>query len=101
MSDQHREMTPEEWAGVVCATLATHPDWASITVNAVQAGLLEALDRQKDRVSKLSWGLHQALSSTRKAKRRNRKMIVEAIVVSTLHPTKWSAAMIARENDGT
>lgn len=90
-------MSKEEWASAVYAALAAHPDWAQVTVGAMQQGLLEALDRQKDRVSTLSWGLHQALSSTRKAKRRQRQKIIDAIEVSTLHPTVWSKAMIERE----
>ena len=92
-----REMTEDEWASTVVEVLARHPDWAAGTVNAMQLGLLVAIDNQKDRVQSLSMGLYQALSSTRKAKRRNRKMIVDAIRVSTIHPTVWSEAMIARE----
>lgn len=94
------EVSREEWASVVAATLADHPDWVDTTVQAMQAGMVEAIERQRDRVTVLSWGLYQALSTTRKAQRRDRQKIVQAIETSTLHPTVWSAAMIKKETDG-
>lgn len=97
--EQRHEMTESEWSGIVYSVLADHPEWTAATVNAVQGGVVQAIERQKDRVSVLSWGLHQALSTTRKAKRRQRQKIVDAIEMSNLHPTVWSKAMIQKEQE--
>ena len=91
------DLSREEWVGVVASTLARHPDWAGVTVEAMQAGLTEAIDRQKDRVSDLSLGLVEALSTRPGSKRRNSDRIVQAIRVSNFYNTKWSAETIAKE----
>lgn len=93
-----REMTTQEWAAIVHSTLAAHPDWVGVTVEAMQAGVVEAIDRQKDRVMTLSTGLMEALNSRPGAKTRDRQRIVDAIEVSQFHPTQWSAKMIERES---
>lgn len=92
-----REMTKDEWAAAVYAALAAHPDWAAATVEAMQAGILEAIDRQKDRTLKVSLGLVEALNSQPGAKKRDGQRIIDAIEVSQFHPTPWSAKMIERE----
>jgi len=91
------EMSKEEWAGVVVATLAAHPDWVAVTVEAMQAGVVEATDRQKDRALTLSTGLMKALNTRPGAKKRDRQRIIDAVQVSRSHPTPWSKKIIERE----
>jgi len=94
----NHELTAQEWASVVYSTLAAHPDWVEITVTAIQQGVVEAIDRQKERTMKVGLGLMEALNSQPGAKRRDGQRIIEAIEVSQFHPTPWSAKMIDREN---
>lgn len=96
-SEHHRVLSQQEWDAVVYAVLADHPDWLSTTVNAMQAGVAQAVERQRDRVATLSMGLHQALSHSRDSGRRDSQQIIDSVKASTLHPTKWSAWVIERE----
>lgn len=91
------EITRQRWAAQVTATIADHPDWVSTTIGAVQSGMHEALERKQERIHRLSMGLWQALSTSVRAKRREHETIIEAIEATNLHPTKWSAEAIARE----
>jgi hypothetical protein len=90
------ELARERWVSVVCDVLAEHPEWAGVTVGAMQQGLLDALDRRSERLSTVSLGLYEALSTRPGVKRRRRDVIVDAIKASNFHPTKWSAEMLAR-----
>lgn len=77
-------------------TIAAHPEWVATTMAAVQSGIVEAIDRQKERSYLLSRGLVEALKD-RRSRKRNASSIVDAIQVSQFHPTPWSAKMIAKE----
>ena len=90
-------MTEQEWASIVYKVLADHPDWVATTVNAVQEGVVQAIERQKDRTYTLSLGLIEAVGSPLRAKKRNHDRVIAAIEVSQFHPTKWSEAAIERE----
>lgn len=85
------------WQAGVQATLREHPDWAAGTAQAMQAGLLNALDDSSKRASTLSLGLMEALDTKPGSKKRNGKRIVEAVEASEFHPTEWSKKVIARE----
>jgi hypothetical protein len=91
------KLTSEEWFNTVAAVLAEHPDYAAATVQAMQDGLTEALDRKSERLAAVSMGLHEALSTKPDHVKRNRELIVTAIKASTLYRTPWSAAAIAKE----
>ena len=91
-------LTPEGWAALVVTVLAEHPDWVALTVNATQEGVVEAIERQKDRALTLSTGLMEALNTRPGAKRRVSQRIIDAVQVSHFHPTPWSKKMIEREN---
>ena len=93
-----QNLTRDEWAEIVSDVLAEHPEWAAATVQATQAGILEANSRLRDRLADVSLGLVEALNTKRGQVKRRRDMIVAAIEASTVHPTKWSAEMIAKEN---
>lgn len=97
MSESKRELTQGEWASVVYSVLADHPDWVATTVNALQEGVVQAIERQKDRALVLSLGLMEAVGNPLRGKRRNHDRIIDAIEASQLHPTKWSEAAIERE----
>ena len=90
-------LTPQGWAALVVAVLTEHPDWMDVTVNAMQEGLMGAIERQKDRSLTLSTGLMEALNTRPGAKRRMSQRIIDAIQVSHYHPTPWSRRMIERE----
>ena len=92
-----KKFTTEEWATVVSDVLAQQPELAAATVQAMQAGILEAQERQLDRIADVSMGLVEALSTKPGQVKRRRDVIVRAIEASTVHGSKWSAAMIARE----
>ncbi len=92
------KLTRDDWAEIVGSALTEHPEWASTTVEAMQAGILEANNRLRDRIADVSLGLVEALNTKRGQAKRRRDMIVTAIEASTVHPTKWSAEMIAKEN---
>jgi len=92
-----RKLTVEEWAATVAFVLAEHPEWMAATVNAVQKGVLVAQERQLDRISDLSLGLHEALRTERRAKTRRRDVIVKGIKASNIHPTVWSKEAIEKE----
>lgn len=91
------EFTREQWASAVHAVLAAHPDWVADTVNAMQAGVVEALDRQKDRTLTVSLGLVEAVRTERRSKGRVHDRIIKAIEVSNFHPTPWSKSAIEQE----
>ena len=91
------ELTKEQWASTVYAVLAAHPDWVSDTINAMQAGVIEAIDHQKDRTLKVSLGLMEAVRTERRSKSRVHDRIIEAIEVCNFHPTPWSKSAIERE----
>lgn len=96
-SEDHVRLTPEGWATLVAMTLADHPDWVGVTVNAMQDGVVEAIERHKDRALTLSTGLMEAVRTERRAKGRVHDRVIDAIEVCNFHPTKWSAAAIERE----
>lgn len=97
--DVDEEIARSRWRVLVKDTLADHPDWAADTIQAVQNGVLTANNRLRDRIADVSMGLWQALNTTRKAKRRNRAMIVRAIEASTLARTPWAEEAITKEQD--
>lgn len=97
MSD--REITEQEWASTVYAVLAAHPGWVASTVNAIQQGVVEAIEHQQDRSHTLSIGLMEALNTRPGAKRRVRQRIIDAVKVSHFHPTPWSSRILEREGD--
>lgn len=94
---ERRELSREEWASIVYSVLADHPDWVATTTEAMTAGVVQAVDRQKDRIMTLSLGLMEAVGNPLRGRRRDNDRIIAAIEVCNLHPTKWSAAAIERE----
>ena len=90
-------ITKEQWQELVYEVLADHPDWAASTVDAMQGGLLQALERKQDRISDLSYGLYEALNTRRGSLRRDGQRIIAAINASQFANTKWSAETIAKE----
>lgn len=90
-------ITREQWQELVYEVLADHPDWAADTVACMQQGLLQALERKQDRISDLSHGLHEALTTRRGSLRRDGQRIIAAINASNFANTKWSADAIAKE----
>lgn len=97
MSESKRELTREEWASIVYSVLADHPEWIATTNESIQAGVEQAIDRQKDRTLTLSLGLMEAVGNPLRGKRRDNDRVIAAIEVSQFHPTKWSEAAIERE----
>lgn len=91
-------LTRERWAAIVAETLAEHPGWAAVTVQAMQTGIVEANERLRDRLADVSMGLVEALNTKPGHVKRNGAQIVRAIEASNVHPTKWSAQAIAKEN---
>jgi hypothetical protein len=89
--------TREQWADAVADVLARRPDWAAVTVQAMQAGILEANERLRDRVADVSMGLHEALSTKRGQVKRRPDVIVRAVEASTLSGTPWANDVIAKE----
>jgi hypothetical protein len=92
-----KKITREEWADAVAGVIAAQPELASVTVDAMQAGILEAQERQLDRIADISMGLVEALNTKPGQVKRRHDVIVRAIEASNHHPTKWSAEMIVRE----
>lgn len=92
-----KTFTRDEWAEIVSTVLSNQPELAATTVEAMQAGILNAQDRLRDRIADVSLGLVEALSTKRGQVRRNSERIITAIEASNVHPTKWSAETIARE----
>lgn len=86
-----------EWASIVASMLAAHPDWAEVTVQMMQVGLLEAVERQKDRVSDLSLGLYEALSTRPGTKKRDGSRIAQAVRASNFFGSPWANDTIAKE----
>jgi hypothetical protein len=99
--DEHEKIKPDQWFALVADVLASQPELLRTTVEAVQAGITAALDHQRERTVTLSIGLHEALRTERRAKTRKHDVIVEAIEVSNLHPSKWSKEAIERETRAT
>ena len=95
------KIDPEEWAQLVASVLADRPELAAITVQAMQAGLLAAVDRQRTRNETLSMGLYEALNTMPKHVRRDHERIIKAVEASNLHSTPWAEKMIARERPAT
>ena len=91
------KLTPEEWAAIVGGTLARQPELAAVTVQAMQAGILAANDRLRDRVADVSMGLVEALNTKPGQVKRRSEVIVRAIEASTVRGSKWSSEMIAKE----
>lgn len=96
MSDAAK-ITPEQWGAMVSEVLAAQPELAAVTVQAMQEGILQAQDRLRDRVARVSMGLVEALNTKRGQVRRNSHLIVRAIEASTVYGSKWSQEMIAKE----
>ncbi len=92
-----RKLTPEEWAEIVSGVLAAQPELAAATVTAMQAGILEAQERQLDRIADVSMGLHQALTTKPGHVKRRHEVIVRAIEASTLCGSKWATEAIVKE----
>jgi hypothetical protein len=90
-------LTRARWATVVADVIAEHPEWMSTTVEAVQAGILAAQERQLDRIADLSMGLIEAINTKPGHVKRNHGAIIKAIEASNVHPTVWSEKAIARE----
>lgn len=93
-------MNELEWAATVEEVLGEHPEYAAITVAALQQGLLKALDRKSERLATVSLGLHEALRTKPGHVGRNHDRIVQAIEASTVFPSVWSDRAIAKENEG-
>jgi hypothetical protein len=85
------------WASIVSDVLARQPELAAVTVQAMQAGIIEANERLADRVADVSMGLVQALSTKPGHVKRRSDMIVRAIEASTVRGSKWAAGAIAKE----
>jgi hypothetical protein len=91
------KLDPEEWKSIVAEVLTAQPELAAATVQAMQAGILAALNRRSDRLADVSLGLAEAIRTKPGQAGRNRALIVRAIEASTVHPTKWSEAAISKE----
>lgn len=92
-------VTSDQWFDIVAETLTEHPEFASATVQAMQDGLLRALDRKSERLAVVSLALVEALNTKPEHVKRDHDRIVAGITASNYHPTKWSAEMIARERE--
>lgn len=92
-----RKFTPEQWAQIVSGVLAEQPELAAVTVTAMQAGILEANERLRDRVADVSMGLHEAMSTKPGHVKRKHDVIVRAIEASNLRGSKWANEAIAKE----
>lgn len=86
-----------EWYEVIATTLAQQPELAATTVQAMQAGLIEALDRQQERNADLSMGLWQAMTTKPHHVKRDHAAIVRAIEASTLYGSAWAKQAIEKE----
>lgn len=97
MPDAEEKLTPEEWFAIVGETLAQQPELAAVTVEAMQAGILAANDRLRERVAEVSMGLVEALNTRPGHVKRGREAIVRAIEASTVCGSEWAKKMIAKE----
>lgn len=91
-----KKYTPAEWAEIVSDVIAAQPELVAVTVGAVQEVILRDRERQLDRISTISTGLVQALSTQPHHVKRQHDLVIAAIKDSNYHPSKWSAEMIAR-----
>lgn len=91
------EITAEEWATLVAEILAQHPEFAAVTVQAMQAGIMAAVDRKAERLARTSLALVEALDTKPHHVKRDHARIIEGIKASTYHPTAWSQAAIIKE----
>jgi hypothetical protein len=91
------DITREQWADMVADVLSAHPEFAAVTVQAMQEGILAAVARESDRRALVSMGLVEALNTKPRHVKRNHDRIITAIEASTFHPTTWSAAAIEKE----
>jgi hypothetical protein len=96
MTDAH-DVREDEWAALVVEVLADHPEYAAVTVQAMQAGILAAVDRRGERLVDVSMGLVEALNTKPGHGKRDHDRIIKAIEASNVHPTAWSAEAIAKE----
>lgn len=94
---EERKLTPEEWGIRVMDVLARQPELATVTVHAMQAGIMEALDRRSERIAEVSAGLVEALNTKPHHVKRNHDVIVRAIRACVYHGSKWAKEMIAKE----
>lgn len=92
-----KKITPEEWGDIVSDALAGQPELAAVTVQAMQAGIIEANERLRDRVADVSMGLVEALSTKPGQVKRRSEAILRAIEASTVCGSKWADEMIAKE----
>jgi hypothetical protein len=93
-----KKLTRDQWAATVADVIAEHPEWMAATVNAVQAGILEAQERQLGRIADVSMGLVEALNTKPGHVKRNHAAIVRAVEASNVHGSKWAEAMISKES---
>jgi hypothetical protein len=91
------EAARQHWRGLVTEVLAENPDFAADTVNAVQAGVMRAIERSQERCETVSMGLWAALLTERRAKTRRHNLIIDGIRATLMHPTPWSKHAIERE----
>jgi hypothetical protein len=85
------------WKALVTEVLTAHPEFAATTVEAMQRGLLAAIDHQRDRVVTVSMGLVEALNTQPHHVKRDHARIIAAIEASTYYTSKWSTEAIAKE----
>ena len=97
MTDLDEEIARAKWMRTVVDVLADHPGWAASTVQAMQAGIMEALDREWARRETVSWGLMEALNTKPGQLKRDHERIIAGIEASNFCDTPWSKKMIARE----
>lgn len=93
----NKEIDKARWSARVVAVLAEHPGWAAATVQAVQAGVIEALDRQRARTEAVSMGLVEALNTKPGHVKRDHEVIIAAIEASIHNGSPWAKKMIERE----
>lgn len=91
------EITAEEWAAIVAHVLKEHPEFAAVTVQAMQAGIMAAVDRRAERLVRTSLALVEALNTKPHHVKRDHARIIDGIKASTYHPTAWSQAAIIKE----
>lgn len=92
-----KRYTPGEWGAYVAEVIAAQPELVAVTVGAIQEGILRDRERQLDRISTISTGLVQALSTRPHHVKRQHDLVIAAIEASNYHPSKWSEQMIAKE----
>lgn len=98
MSDLiENEIKKERWAAQVESMLADHPDFAAVTVQAMQQGLLAAIERVKERNVTVSWGLMEATQTKPGHKRRDHGRIIEAVEASNFSGSRWATETIENE----